>query len=71
MDRIVLVLALIAGATAGPAVEITADARTLAFTGGVVPPAGGAHPHQPLISQRETVQTIHESDFRVLEIVYR
>lgn len=41
------------------------------FVGAVVTPAGGAHPDRPVVSRQTVQQTIHATDFRVLEIVYR
>lgn len=45
--------------------------RRMDFVGAVVTPAGGAHPDRPVVSRQTVQQTIHATDFRVLEIVYR
>lgn len=71
VKRIVLATALVAAVAAITMQTVGASAETLTFTGAVVMPAGGAHPFSPIISRQMVAQKIHETDFRVLEIVYR
>ena len=65
----------VSGAISPAGSQATGSATTepgrLKFIGAVVTPAGGAHPGRPIVSRQVVEQTIHQTDFRVLEIVYR